>query len=105
MTGVVAPLCAGGLTVIPGSTFGGVIVPFCCDSRLLMFASGGAIFSGGGDGAFGGAIGTVGFVGDAGCGFCAIAGAAAKIITVKQRIRIIERRPVLLQALLAPLPD
>jgi 2-oxoglutarate ferredoxin oxidoreductase subunit beta len=37
---------------------------------------GGAICSGGGDAAFGGAIGTVGLVGAAGCGFCAKAGVA-----------------------------
>ena len=76
---------AGGLTVIPGSTFGGVIVPFCCDSRLLRFRSGGAIFSGGGVGDFGGATGTVGLVGDVGCGFCASAGAAARISAVTEK--------------------
>ena len=82
-----APLCAGGLTVIPGSTFGGVIVPFCRDSRSLKVPSGGAIFSGGGEAELGGANGTVGFVGDVGCGFCAMAGAAARISAMIERAR------------------
>jgi hypothetical protein len=83
----VALLCAGGLTVIPGSTFGGVIVPFCWDSRLLKVPSGGAIFSGGGEAELGGASGTVGFVGEVGCGFCAIAGTAARIRAVIEKAR------------------
>jgi hypothetical protein len=65
ITGVVPVLLGGGLTAIPGSTLGGVIVPFCCDSRSLRFPFAGAIFSGGGVGAFGGAIGTVGLAGGA----------------------------------------
>jgi hypothetical protein len=79
---------------MPGSTFGGVIVPFCCDSRSLRFPLGGAIFSGGGDAAFGGAIGTVGLVGGAGCGFCAKAGAAASIDAVNQSVRSMMRFPL-----------
>ena len=47
--------------------FGGVIVPRCCDNRSLMSRLGGAIFSGGGAAALGGATCTVGFDGDAGC--------------------------------------
>jgi len=89
ITGVVAPLFFGGVTIIPGSTFGGVIVPFCGDIRLLRFPSGGAIFSGGGCTAFGGGTGTVGLDGDAAGGFCANAGAAARIDAVKERIRSI----------------
>jgi hypothetical protein len=77
----------GGLTVIPGSTFGGVIVPFFWDSRSLMLPSGGAIFSGGVVVAFGGATCTVGLAGDAGSGFCASAGAAARINAVSESVR------------------
>jgi hypothetical protein len=66
ITGVVVRLFRGGLTFIPGSTFGGVIVPLWCDSRSLMSPLGGTIFSGGGDAAFGGATGTVGLAGGAG---------------------------------------
>jgi hypothetical protein len=92
ITGVVAPLLRGGLTVNPGSTFGGVIVPFCCDSRLLKFppagfGSAGAIFSGGGEGALGGAKGTVGLAGDVDCGFCASAGAPARSKAVNESVR------------------
>ena len=86
MTGVLVPLWAGGLTVIPGSTFGGSIVPFCRDSRLLMSLAGGAIFSGGGEAALGGATCTVGLTGGAGWGFCAIAGAAARIIAANESV-------------------
>jgi hypothetical protein len=60
MTGIVPVPLLGGLTVIPGSTFGGVIVPFCCDNWLLRLPTGGAILSGGADGGVGGATGTVG---------------------------------------------
>ena len=55
MTGVVALPFAGGRTVIPGSTFGGAIVPFCCDNWLLKLPFAGAIFSGGVDPTLGGA--------------------------------------------------
>lgn len=81
----------GGLTLIPGSTFGGVTVPFCWDKRLLKVAFGRSIFSGGGAEAFGGAIGTVGLVGDAGCGFCARAGHVAMIKTVNESVRSMMR--------------
>jgi hypothetical protein len=43
----------------------------------------------------GGASGTVGFVGDVGCGFCAIAGAAARISAVIERARNILEFPLL----------
>lgn len=67
------------MTVIPGSTFGGVIEPFSRASRLLRFPfAAGAIRSGGGEGAFGGATCTVGLVGLVGCGFCAITGAVTR---------------------------
>jgi hypothetical protein len=52
-----------------------------------MVPSGGAIFSGGGEAELGGASGTVGFVGDVGCGFCAKAGAAARMSAVIERAR------------------
>jgi hypothetical protein len=92
ITGVVARPLGGGLTVNPGSTFGGLIVPFCCDNRLLKFPLGGlpsegAILSGGGEGAFGGAMGTVGLAGDVGCGFCASAGVATRSKAVNESVR------------------
>ena len=77
---MVPVLLGGGLTVIPGSTLGGVIVPFCCDSRWLMFPeeSGGTIFSGGVVGAAGGGTaGTVGLFGPVADGFCASTGSLA----------------------------
>jgi hypothetical protein len=106
ITGIVAvPLFRGGLTVIPGSTFGGAMVPFCWDIRLLRFPPaafppapfplGGAIFSGGVDVAFGGATGTVGLAGDVGWGFCARAGtttgAATRINAVNESVLSMER--------------
>jgi hypothetical protein len=87
ITGVVELSFRGGFTIIPGSTFGGVIVPFCCDNFPLMLPSAGAIFSGGGDAELGGATGTVGFSGEVGCGFCASAGAAARINAVSISVR------------------
>jgi hypothetical protein len=99
MTGVVVVLFRGGVTVMPGSTLGGVIAPFCCDIRSLSVAFGGAIFSGGailsggGEAAFGGATGTVGLTGDAGCGFCASAGEAARINAVSESARNMVRYP------------
>ena len=93
MTGVLVRLWAGGLTVIPGSTFGGSIVPFCRDSRLLMSPEGGAIFSGGGEAALGGPTCTVGFAGGAGWGFCAIAGAAVRISAASESVSAIRVCP------------
>ena len=52
-----------------------------------MPRSTGAIFSGGGEAALGGAIGTVGLVGDVGCGFCAIADAVVKTSAVSESVR------------------
>jgi len=75
---------------MPGSTFGGVIVPLCCDSRLLMSGVAGAIFSGGAGATVGGAACTVGLAGDAGPEVCAIAGAAVKISAVSKSLRNIE---------------
>lgn len=94
ITGVVVPALRGGLTVSPGSTFGGVIVPFCWDRWLLrfpfpVFPSDGAIFSGGGEGALGGAKGTVGLAGEVDCGFCARAGVAARSKAVNESDRSI----------------
>jgi hypothetical protein len=86
MTGVVRPVFAGGLTLIPGSTFGGLIVPFRLDNRLLISRSAGAIFSGGGAAALGGATGTVGLVGGAGWGFCAMVGAASRTSAVNESL-------------------
>ena len=72
ITGIDAPALGGGLMVIPGSTFGGMIV-FSRASRWPEPPSTGAIRSGGGEGALGGASwGSEGFTGG---GFCAIAGA------------------------------
>jgi hypothetical protein len=83
------------VTVIPGSTFGGVIVPFSRASRSLRFPfAAGAIRSGGGEGAFGGAIGTVGLVGSVGCGFCAITGAVTRSNAVTESSRNMMRVPV-----------
>jgi hypothetical protein len=95
ITGVRAPAREGGVTVIPGSTFGGVIVPFSRARRSLKspFAAG-AIRSGGGEGAFGGAIGTVGLVGSVGCGFCAITGVAARSNAVRESSRNMISVPV-----------
>jgi hypothetical protein len=94
---------------MPGSTFGGAIVPFWRDNRSLNvpLPSGGAIFSGGGDGAFGGASGTVGLVGEVGCGFCASAGPAPTTIVsaIISETRSMTRVSVRFQALNAPLPD
>jgi len=89
MTGMRPAAPVDGPTVIPGSTLGGVTVPFCLDKLSLRFPAlpDGAIRSGGGDGEFCGAIGTVGFSGDAGCGFCACAEAAAKITAEHKIIR------------------
>ena len=58
---------------MPGSTFGGLTTLRPGDNGAGML---GAIFSGGGDGAFGGAGVGGGLVGGAGCGFCASAGTA-----------------------------
>ncbi len=80
---MVDPVWAGGRTVMPGSTFGGVIVPFCWDSRLLMFGSAGAIFSGGAGATVGGGACTVGLAGAAGC---AITGAAIKLKAVSAKV-------------------
>jgi hypothetical protein len=93
ITGVVAPLFWGGLTVMPGSTLGGAIVPFCRDNRSLRFPPDGAIFSGGGDAAFGGATVTLGSAGEAGCGFCASAGVAARINPATESVRSMEQCP------------
>jgi hypothetical protein len=82
-----------------GSTFGGVIVPFCFDKRLLRSPLAGAIFSGGGEGAFGGANGTVGLVGDVGCGFWAIAGAAIMINAEIESVRNMMGFPLRLASL------
>jgi hypothetical protein len=76
ITGVVALPFRGGVTVIPGSTFGGVIVPFCFDSVSLRLWSGGATFSGGVVWVFGGATGGTGLDRGAAGGVCADAGAA-----------------------------
>jgi hypothetical protein len=85
ITGVVP--FRGGVTVIPGSTLGGVMVPFCCDNRSLMRPSGGAILSGGVVGApGGGTTGTVGFVEDADC---ASTDPAASRKVVSERVRSI----------------
>ena len=78
MTGIV-PWARGGTgTWIPGSTDGGFSVPCCCDSlslSVLLPAAGvrsaGAISSGGGCEALGGATGGCVSCGGAGCGFCA----------------------------------
>jgi hypothetical protein len=107
ITGVVAAPRPEGCTVIPGSTFGGAMVPFCLDRRSLIVSlpAGGAIRSGGGDGAFGGAIGTVGFVGEVGCGFCASAGVAAMVSAISKESRGMNSVSVRFQALNAPLPD
>jgi hypothetical protein len=70
ITGIVPLPSRGGVTVIFGSTLGGTIVLFCCDSGLLMSPSAGAIFSGGADAALGGGIGTVGLAGDVAGGVC-----------------------------------
>ncbi len=104
MTGVVP--FPDGCTAIPGSTFGGAIVPFCCDKRSLieLLSSAGAIRSGGGDGAFGGATGTVGLVGEVGCGFCASAGPAAMVSAIIKASRGMTRVSVRFQAPNAPLP-
>jgi hypothetical protein len=88
ITGVVVLPFLGGLTVMPGSTFGGLITPPCCDSRLLGFPSGGTIFSAGAEGTDGGATGIVGLAGDApggltAGGVCATAGTAVTIITAR----------------------
>jgi hypothetical protein len=107
MTGVVAAPSSGGRTVIPGSTFGGAIVPFCRDNWSLSvpLPSGGAIFSGGGDGAFGGATGTVGLAGEVACGFCASAGPAAMVNAMSSDSRGMTRVSVRFQAPNAPLTD
>ena len=93
MTGIRPAVPPGGPTVMPGSTLGGVTVPFCLDSWSLRFPAlpDGAIRSGGGDGEFCGATGTVGFSGVAGCGFCACAEAAAKINAAHTIIRFMVR--------------
>ena len=75
ITGIV-PCDRGVGAWIPGSTDGGCNVPCCRDSLSLRCVSpsarsAGAIFSGGGDGALGGATGGVVSCGAAGCGFCA----------------------------------
>ena len=71
MTGMLPATC-GGRVVIPGSTVGGVSVPFCCVSLSLSVAlSGGAIFSGTVDGEPGDPTGGCTTCGGAGCGFCA----------------------------------
>jgi hypothetical protein len=82
ITGVVLPLFRGGVTVMPGSTFGGVIMPFCRESRSLGFPFAGAIRSGG-------VTGTVGLVGTTGWAFWASAGAAASIIAASENVRSI----------------
>jgi hypothetical protein len=105
ITGVVAAPRPDGCTVMPGSTLGGAIVPFCCDRRSLIVPAPGAIRSGGGVGAFGGAIGTVGLVGAAGCGFCASAGAAATVSASSNENRGMSSVSVRFPALNAPLPD
>jgi hypothetical protein len=92
ITGIDAPARGGGLTVIPGSTFGGMIVPFSRASRWLKSPSAGAIRSGGGEGAFDGASGSVGLVGLVGCGFCAIAGAVMEITTMTESVRNMSER-------------
>src|ERR1700722_16232953 len=76
MTGIVPCDCDGTRAWMPGSTCGGCKVPRCSDSLSLSVVlppvpSGGAIFSGGGCEALGGAIGGGVTCGDAGCGFCA----------------------------------
>ena len=71
--------CCGGGTRIPGSTAGGIRVPRCRDNLSLRVApavpgtrsSRGAICSGGGFGALGGATLGCSSCGAAGCGFCA----------------------------------
>lgn len=94
ITGMVPWVCAGGSTAIPGSTpRGGCSVPCCCASLSLKVGfldvtsfPAGAICSGGGDGALGGAIGVGVTPGGAGCGFCAAARGAA--IAAQRHIRI-----------------
>src|ERR1700722_20271554 len=91
-------VCAGGVTVIPGSTpCGGSSVPcwsaslslsVCLLSACTSFP-GGAICSGGGDGELGGAIGTDAAPGGAGCGFCASARGAATATPRNIRITIL----------------
>ena len=82
ITGIISGPVCGGLTAIPGSTFGGVIMPLRLDRFVLRSLSGGAIFSGGGGAALGGGTGTVGFAGEDGNGFCAPAGTATSMIAV-----------------------
>jgi len=76
MTGIVP--WVRGCTCIPGSIAGGFSVPCCRDSLSLSVLlpavggrSAGAIISGGGCDALGGAIGGCVSRGAAGCGFCA----------------------------------
>jgi len=90
ITGVVAAPLWGGCTVMPGSTFGGVMTPLCWDKSSLKvpLRSAGAIRSGGTGGALGGATGTVGFAGDVGDGACASAGPTARVSANSQAIRI-----------------
>ncbi len=89
MTGILPVVPCDGLTRIPGSTLGGVIVPFCSDNRSLRSPAEGAIFSAGAEGPLGGATGTVGLA----CGvvgaFCASTGAEAKTRTSAVKIRLL----------------
>jgi hypothetical protein len=68
-------------------------VPFCRDSWSVRFPTNGAILSGGGDGAFRGATGTVGLAGVAGCEFCASAGGPTRIKAVSENVRSMVRYP------------
>jgi hypothetical protein len=91
---------------MPGSTFfGGASVPRPFDNcSLKVVPPDGAIFSGGGDGEFCGASGTVGFSGGAGCGFCACAEEIARSSTELTKRHFIFEAFVVVQAPRAPMP-
>jgi hypothetical protein len=94
MTGMRPSDVVGGLIAMPGSilVFGGTTVPRPFDNlSLKVVLPEGAIFSGGGDGAFCGATVTVGFSGPVGWGFCACAAGTAKIKAEQNKRRFMIR--------------